>query len=48
MRFHPLGSGASRLGVVTGDRDPRDLLRTAFGPTRILDTLPGEQLPRIC
>ena len=48
MRGHPLGSAACRIGTVTRGGEPRVLLRTAFGPTRILDMLPGEQLPRIC
>ena len=30
------------------DRGPKVFLRTAFGGTRILDMLVGEQLPRIC
>ena len=29
-------------------RGPKVFLRTAFGSTRILDMLVGEQLPRIC
>jgi hydrogenase expression/formation protein HypE len=48
MRAHPLGTGACRIGTVTRGREPRVLLRTAFGPTRVLDLLAGEQLPRIC
>jgi len=48
MRRHPLGEGACRIGTVTQKREPRVLLRTAFGPTRLLDRLPGDQLPRIC
>ncbi|MBV8453387.1 MAG: hydrogenase expression/formation protein HypE [Deltaproteobacteria bacterium] len=48
MRAHPLGTGACRIGTVTKEREPRVVLRTAFGPTRILDLLAGEQLPRIC
>ena len=30
------------------ERGPKVFLRTAFGGTRILDMLVGEQLPRIC
>jgi hydrogenase expression/formation protein HypE len=48
MRAQPLGTAACRIGTVTGRRGPRVLLRTAFGPTRVLDLLSGEQLPRIC
>lgn len=48
MRRHPLGAGACRIGTVTASGEPRVLLRMAFGPTRLLDVLKGEQLPRIC
>jgi hydrogenase expression/formation protein HypE len=48
MRAHPLGTGACRIGRVTKGSEPRVLLRTAFGATRMLDLLAGEQLPRIC
>lgn len=48
MRRHPLGNGACRIGSVTKNGEPRVILRTLFGPTRLLDILPGEQLPRIC
>jgi hydrogenase expression/formation protein HypE len=48
MRRHPLGNGACRIGSVTKSGEPRVILRTTFGPTRLLDILPGEQLPRIC
>jgi hydrogenase expression/formation protein HypE len=48
MRRHPLGHGAAIIGKVT--RDPMHLvtMRTAFGGTRIVDWIAGEQLPRIC
>jgi hydrogenase expression/formation protein HypE len=48
MRRHPLGAGACRIGRVTSRGEPRVALRTAFGPTRLLDILAGDQLPRIC
>lgn len=48
MRRHPLGRGACRIGAVTRAGQPRLLLRTAFGPARALDPLPGALLPRIC
>jgi hydrogenase expression/formation protein HypE len=48
MRRHPLGAEAAVIGTVT-DRDPGlVILRTAFGTTRVVDMLPGDQLPRIC
>ena len=48
MRRHPLGGDACRIGTVTKLGQARVLLRTAFGTTRLLDVLPGSQLPRIC
>ena len=48
MRRHPLGESSCRIGRVTAYGPPRVMLRAGFGPTRILDTLAGEQLPRIC
>lgn len=52
MRANRYGVDAARIGTVLGaadaDRGPRVTLRTAFGGTRILDMLVGEQLPRIC
>ena len=48
MRRHPLGSEAAIIGIVA-DRDPGMVtMRTVFGTTRIVDMLPGDQLPRIC
>ena len=48
MRRHPLGAEAAVIGAVTG-RDPGMVtMRTAFGTTRIVDMLAGDQLPRIC
>ena len=51
MRKSPYGVDAAIIGEAVAsdpDRAPRALLRTAFGATRILDMLVGEQLPRIC
>ena len=48
MRRHPLGAEAAVIGKVT-DRHPGLVtLRTAFGTTRVVDMLAGDQLPRIC
>jgi hydrogenase expression/formation protein HypE len=48
LRAHPLGTGAVRIGTVTDG--PRGLvqMRTAIGGRRVVDQLPGDQLPRIC
>ena len=48
MRRHPLGREAVLIGAVTDTHPGLVLLRTPFGTTRIVDMLPGDQLPRIC
>lgn len=51
MRSCPYGADAAIIGEVTAPdpaRGPKVFMRTAFGSTRILDMLVGEQLPRIC
>lgn len=52
MRGSKYGRDAAVIGEVaalgSGERGPKVFLRTAFGSTRILDMLVGEQLPRIC
>jgi hydrogenase expression/formation protein HypE len=51
MRATKYGQDAAIIGEVSEtapERGPRVTLRTAFGGTRILDMLVGEQLPRIC
>jgi hydrogenase expression/formation protein HypE len=48
MRAHPYGRQAAVIGEVQA-RDPgRVLLRTLIGGTRLVDSLAGEILPRIC
>lgn len=48
MTSHPLGRSAAIIGEVGPEADGTLLLKTRTGGTRILDLLPGEQLPRIC
>lgn len=48
MRAHPLGAEARRIGVAVKDHPDMVVMRTGFGATRIVDLLPGDQLPRIC
>lgn len=48
LRSRPEGQLAMRIGAVSGQDPRRVLLRTLIGATRILDTLAGEMLPRIC
>jgi hydrogenase expression/formation protein HypE len=48
MRRHPLGEEAAVIGTVTAQNPGLVTMRTAFGTTRIVDMLAGDQLPRIC
>ncbi len=47
MKSHPFGEESAIIGEVTGEGG-KVLLKTSIGGTRIVDMLPGEQLPRIC
>ena len=48
MQRHPLGRQAAIIGEVIEDSHSFVQMRTAFGGTRMVDWLSGEQLPRIC
>ncbi len=48
LRSHPLGAEAAQLGRVVAAHPRLVALRTALGGTRVVDLLPGDQLPRIC
>jgi hydrogenase expression/formation protein HypE len=48
LRAHPLGAEAAIIGHVTAEPPGIVQLTTAFGGTRIVDTLVGDPLPRIC
>jgi hydrogenase expression/formation protein HypE len=48
MRAHPYGCDARLIGEVIQDVHKMVLMKTEIGGTRVLDTLFGEQLPRIC
>jgi hydrogenase expression/formation protein HypE len=48
LRGDPLGREAVRVGTVTADHPGLVVMRTGVGGTRIVDLLPGDQLPRIC
>jgi hydrogenase expression/formation protein HypE len=48
MRRHPLGRDAAIIGTITAAHPGMVTMRTAFGTTRIVDMLAGDQLPRIC
>jgi len=45
---NPISAGCRVIGAVTGDGKSQVILRNALGCERLLDRLPGEQLPRIC
>jgi hydrogenase expression/formation protein HypE len=48
MRSHPLGAEATNIGTVVADHPGIVAMRTGIGGTRVVDMLPGDQLPRIC
>jgi hydrogenase expression/formation protein HypE len=48
LRAHPYGQAAACIGQVNTSPAKRVLLNTLIGGTRIVDTLAGEILPRIC
>jgi hydrogenase expression/formation protein HypE len=48
MRSSIYGRDAVQIGEVVAEHPKRVLLKTAIGGTRLLDTLAGEMLPRIC
>jgi hydrogenase expression/formation protein HypE len=48
MQSHVYGKDAVIIGRVRAEPASRVLMRTLIGGTRILDTLAGEMLPRIC
>lgn len=48
MRSQPYGQDACRIGEVAEEPAGRVLMRTAIGGTRVVETLSGEMLPRIC
>ena len=48
LRSHPLGAGATQVGLITAEHPRFVALRTPLGGRRVVDLLPGDQLPRIC
>lgn len=48
MRQHPAGRDSNIIGRVESNQAGNVILETAFGGERIVDTLVGEQFPRIC
>jgi len=48
VRAHPLGREAALIGRVVPEHAGTVVMKTGLGGTRIVDLLPGDQLPRIC
>lgn len=48
MRETPYGKEACRLGVIEPTPARRVLMKTGIGGSRVVETLAGEMLPRIC
>jgi len=48
LRSHPAGREARVIGRVVAEHPRYVVLRTALGASRVVDLLPGDQLPRIC
>jgi hydrogenase expression/formation protein HypE len=48
LRADPLGAEAAVFGRIVPDHVGLVALHTAIGGSRIVDLLPGDQLPRIC
>jgi hydrogenase expression/formation protein HypE len=48
LRAHPLGEHAAIIGRAVPEHAGLAVLRTGIGGRRVVDMLPGEQLPRIC
>lgn len=48
LRSHPLGQAACQIGRAVSNHPGLVALATAIGGTRVVDMLPGDQLPRIC
>ena len=48
MRGHHYGGKAARIGTVQEAPEGRVLMKTSIGARRVVDTLSGELLPRIC
>jgi hydrogenase expression/formation protein HypE len=48
LRAHPLGARSRAIGRITSANPGTVWVRTAIGGSRVVDMLPGDQLPRIC
>lgn len=48
LRSRPLGRAATRIGRCVREHAGLVILKTGVGGNRVVDMLPGDQLPRIC
>ena len=48
LRAHPLGRNAALIGQITAEHKHMLVARTVMGANRVIPTMIGEQLPRIC
>ena len=48
IRNHPLGKNACIIGEVLEQNGGKVIMESAIGGRRVINMLPGEQLPRIC
>jgi hydrogenase expression/formation protein HypE len=48
MRENRYGRDAAIIGEVTSEHPGKVVMTTKLGPSRIVDMLTGELLPRIC
>ncbi|NOZ25449.1 MAG: hydrogenase expression/formation protein HypE [Nitrospirae bacterium] len=48
MKENPSGRGSAVIGCVKKEPEGTVVLKTSIGGSRVVDMLPGEQLPRIC
>jgi hydrogenase expression/formation protein HypE len=48
LQAHSFGTGAARIGEIRAEPGGIVVLATPYGGTRIVDTLVGDPLPRIC
>jgi len=48
MKKNRYGRGSAVIGEITGEHQGKVVMKTRLGPSRIVDMLSGELLPRIC
>jgi hydrogenase expression/formation protein HypE len=48
IRRHSVGTNAVRIGTITNEHPGQVICKSLIGGRRVVQMLPGEQLPRIC